>query len=121
MGRLARAWLRGKLGLKASYSGGKVCSVGRAGYKHTVDINREMLQQGEIARADFLRIQLQMLQYPGQPAYQKTNQAFIDEWENAIDLYGQIFSGITLVATTDNGFPNFTGATVTIPPAFAAD
>lgn len=34
-----------------------------AGYKHTVDINREMLQQGEIARADFLRIQLQMLQF----------------------------------------------------------
>jgi len=32
-------------------------------YKHTVDLNREMLQQGEIARADFLRIQLQMLQF----------------------------------------------------------
>ena len=32
-------------------------------YKHTVDLNQEMLQQGEIARADFLRIQLQMLQF----------------------------------------------------------
>jgi len=32
-------------------------------YKRTVDLNREMLQQGEIARADFLRIQLQMLQF----------------------------------------------------------
>jgi cobalt-zinc-cadmium efflux system outer membrane protein len=34
-----------------------------ANYQHTVDINREMLQQGEIARADFLRIELQMLQF----------------------------------------------------------
>jgi cobalt-zinc-cadmium efflux system outer membrane protein len=34
-----------------------------ANYQHTVDINRQMLQQGEIARADFLRIELQMLQF----------------------------------------------------------
>lgn len=34
-----------------------------ANYKRTVDLNREMLQQGEIARADFLRIELQMLQF----------------------------------------------------------
>ena len=66
-------------------------------------------------------IQLQTFHYPGQTAYQKTDQAFIDEWNNAIDMFGQIFSGITLVVTTGNGFPNFTGATVTIPPAFAAD
>jgi len=33
-----------------------------ANYQHTVDLNREMLQAGEIARADFLRIQLQTLQ-----------------------------------------------------------
>ncbi|WP_109487355.1 TolC family protein [Occallatibacter savannae] len=34
-----------------------------ANYQHTVDLNREMLQAGEIARADFLRIQLQTLQF----------------------------------------------------------
>lgn len=34
-----------------------------AAYKRTVDINRQMLQQGEIARADFLRIELQTLQF----------------------------------------------------------
>lgn len=34
-----------------------------ANYKHTVDLNREMLKQGEIARADFLRIELQTLQF----------------------------------------------------------
>jgi cobalt-zinc-cadmium efflux system outer membrane protein len=32
-------------------------------YQRTVDINRQMLEQGEIARADFLRIQLQMLEF----------------------------------------------------------
>jgi hypothetical protein len=31
--------------------------------------------------------------------HQTTGQAFIDEWENAIDMYGKIFSGLTLVAT----------------------
>ncbi len=66
-------------------------------------------------------IQLQTFHYPGRAAYQKTDQSFIDEWNNAIDMFGQIFSGITLVVTTGNGFPNFTGAAVTIPPAFAAD
>lgn len=34
-----------------------------AAYQRTVDINRQMLQQGEIARADFLRIELQTLQF----------------------------------------------------------
>jgi len=34
-----------------------------ANYRRTVDLNREMLQQGQIARADFLRIQLQTMQF----------------------------------------------------------
>jgi cobalt-zinc-cadmium efflux system outer membrane protein len=34
-----------------------------ANYQKTVDINKEMFQQGEISRADFLRIQLQTLQF----------------------------------------------------------
>jgi cobalt-zinc-cadmium efflux system outer membrane protein len=34
-----------------------------ANYQKTVDINKEMLQQGAIARADFLKIQLEMLQF----------------------------------------------------------
>jgi uncharacterized protein (TIGR03437 family) len=66
-------------------------------------------------------IQLLAFHYAGQAAYLKTNQAFIDEWNNAIDMFGQLFSGITLVATTGDGLPNFTGATVTIPAAFAAE
>src|ERR1700690_1940778 len=58
-------------------------------------------------------IQLLAFQYAGQAAYQKTNLAFIDEWNNAIDMFGEVFSGITLVATTGDGLPNFTGAKVT--------
>jgi cobalt-zinc-cadmium efflux system outer membrane protein len=34
-----------------------------ANYHRTVELNRQMLQQGEIARADYLRIQLQTLQF----------------------------------------------------------
>ena len=34
-----------------------------ANYQKTVDINRQMFQQGEISRADFLRIELQTLQF----------------------------------------------------------
>lgn len=34
-----------------------------ANYRRTVEINRQMLQQGEIARADFLRIELETLQF----------------------------------------------------------
>ena len=78
-------------------------------------------QLGAAIAPNQMWIQLLAFHYAGQTAYLKTDQAFIDEWNNAIDMYGTIFSGITLVATTGNGLPNFAGATVTIPPAFAAD
>jgi hypothetical protein len=54
--------------------------------------------------------------YAGMTAYQNSDQAFIDEWNNAIDLYGQLFSGMTLVATTGGGLPNF-NMNFTPPPA----
>jgi hypothetical protein len=38
----------------------------------------------------------------------ETDQAFVTAWDDAIDTYGGIFSGITLVATTGNGLPNLT-------------
>jgi hypothetical protein len=42
------------------------------------------------------------------PAYHNSDQAFIDEWEAAIDAYAKIFSGIALIVTLANpGFPNF--------------
>jgi uncharacterized protein (TIGR03437 family) len=66
-------------------------------------------------------LQLLAFHYPGMAAYQRTDQAFIDEWNAAIDMYGQVFSGITLVATTGDGLPNFAGGAFTIPSAFAND
>jgi hypothetical protein len=71
--------------------------------------------------ANQMWIQLLAFHYPGMTAYLKSDQAFIDEWNNAIDMFGQVFSGVTLVATTGDGLPNFDGATVTIPSAFSAD
>jgi cobalt-zinc-cadmium efflux system outer membrane protein len=35
----------------------------RSNYQKVIDLNRLMLQQGEISRADFLKIELQMLQF----------------------------------------------------------
>ncbi len=59
---------------------------------------------------------LQQLQYGDNPVYVGTDQAFIDAWDNAIDTYGEVFSGVTLVATTGNGLPKF-GATAGPFPA----
>jgi hypothetical protein len=66
-------------------------------------------------------LQLLAFHYPGMAAYQKSDQAFIDEWNAAIDMYGQIFSGVTLVATTGDGLPNFAAPVPTIPIAFIGD
>ncbi len=49
------------------------------------------------------------------------NRAFIDEWDAAIDMYGEIFQGVTLVATTGSGLPNFSPGPFPIPPGFSAD
>ena len=83
--------------------------------------NNPQTQFGTAITPTNMWIELLAFHYAGQTAYLKTNQAFIDEWNNAIDMFGTVFNGITLVATTGDGLPNFTGATVTIPPAFAAD
>ncbi len=37
------------------------------------------------------------------PAYTNSNQAFVEEWKNAIDLYEGIFHNLTLVVTPGNG------------------
>ncbi len=78
-------------------------------------------QLGAAISPNQMWIQLLAFHYAGQTAYLKTDQAFIDEWNNAIDMYGQVFSGITLVATTGDGLPNFAGATVTVPSGFSPD
>jgi hypothetical protein len=51
------------------------------------------------------------------PSYTNSNQAFVEEWENAIDLYDAIFHNLTLVATPGDGegFP-FDAPTPTTEP-----
>jgi len=83
--------------------------------------NNPQTQFGAGIAPNTMWLQLLAFRYAGLTAYQKSDQAFIDEWDAAIDMYGQVFSGITLVATTGNGLPNFAGGTVTVPTAFSAD
>jgi len=59
--------------------------------------------------------------YPGMAAYLNSDQAFIDEWDAAIDMYGQVFSGVTLIATTGSGLSNLSATGFTVPSAFSAD
>ncbi len=64
--------------------------------------------------------QLLCFQYPDRPQYHNTDQAFVDEWNAAIDTYGGVFQGVTLVATTGNGLPNLGRNSLTIPSPLAA-
>ena len=77
-------------------------------------------QFGGIMPNDMWRLLLGF-QYPTMAAYQNSNQAFIDEWDAAIDVFGQVFSGVTLVATTGDGLPNFNANSYPIPAGFGAD
>jgi hypothetical protein len=66
-------------------------------------------------------LQLLAFHCPGMPTYQKSDQAFIDEWKAAIDVYWEIFSGVTLIATSGSGLPNFSNTGFTVPSAFSED
>ena len=41
--------------------------------------------------------------FPDIPDYQQTDQVFIDEWDDAIDAYERIFSGVTLFISPNVG------------------
>jgi uncharacterized protein (TIGR03437 family) len=75
---------------------------------------------GDISPND-MWLQLLAFHYPGMAAYQGTDQAFIDEWDAAIELYGEIFSGVTLVATMGNKLPDFDNNNYPIPAGFSGD
>jgi uncharacterized protein (TIGR03437 family) len=66
-------------------------------------------------------LQLFAFHYPGMAAYQGTDQAFIDEWDAAIDMYGQVFSGVTLVATWGDKLPSFNTNNYTPAAGFSGD
>lgn len=74
---------------------------------------------GLLPNAVWLR--LLAFQFPERPAYQRSDQAFIDEWKAAIDMYAAVFDGVTLVVTTGAGLPNLGGRGFTVPAAFSSD
>ena len=53
--------------------------------------------------------------------FTETDQAFIDAWDKAIDTYGGIFKGLTLVATTGNGLPKLSATGSFAPPTEPID
>jgi len=59
---------------------------------------------GSLTPDDMWRTLL-LFAYPGQTAYHATDQFLIDAWEAAINMFGQIFTGITLVVNTGDQFP----------------
>jgi hypothetical protein len=46
---------------------------------------------------------------------QNSDEVFVDEWKDAIDMYALIFRGLTLTIATGNGFPNFTPGVTNYP------
>jgi hypothetical protein len=64
-------------------------------------------------------LKLLQFHFPARPAYQRSDQAIIDEWQAAIAMYGQVFKGITLIATTGNGIPNLAARGFAVPAAFS--
>ena len=77
-------------------------------------------QFGDITAND-MWLKLLKFAYPDKPAYQDTDQAFIDEWNAATDMFANIFHGTTLIATTGAGLPNFSNTGFTVPPTFKED
>jgi len=66
-------------------------------------------------------LQLLRFAFPTKPPeFQTSDQVFIDEWNAAIDMFGEIFSGITFVCTHGSQLPNFATTGFTIPAAFAS-
>jgi len=63
--------------------------------------------------------------YGATSSYVNSDRAFVEEWAAAIDMFGQIFSGVTLTISTGNGLPNFPVASnpsfLSPPPAFLPD
>jgi hypothetical protein len=53
--------------------------------------------------------------YGVKSSYLNANRAFIEEWAAAIDMFGEIFSGLTLTVATGNGLPEFHPSETMVP------
>ena len=51
----------------------------------------------------------QLLQlFYSDPSYQQSDRAFVDEWDAAATVYGEVFRNVTIVLTRGSGMPDFT-------------
>jgi hypothetical protein len=41
-------------------------------------------------------------------SYHRSDKAFVEEWDNAVKMYGEVFSNVTLVVTRGSGLLDFT-------------
>ena len=41
-------------------------------------------------------------------SYHRSDKAFVEEWDAAVTMYGEVFHNVTLVVTRGSGLPNFT-------------
>jgi hypothetical protein len=68
-----------------------------------------------------------VLEFPKQPQLTNSDMLFINQWKDAIDVFGAAFTNVTLCVTTGGGLPNFldtNGVCFTnysVPPGFAPD
>jgi hypothetical protein len=68
------------------------------------------------------------LEFPDDPSYTNSDAVFIQAWEDAIDLFGNAFSNLTLTISTGSGLPNFLMpnsklpyTNYSVPPGFCQD
>lgn len=67
------------------------------------------------------------LEFPKQPQLTNSDMLFINQWKDAIDLFGAAFTNVTLCVTTGGGLPNFLNTNgvcytnYSVPPGFAPD
>ncbi|MGA2244743.1 MAG: hypothetical protein ABSH48_07085 [Verrucomicrobiota bacterium] len=65
------------------------------------------------------------LEFTNAPSLSNSDKVFIQEWEDAIDVFGNAFSNLTLVVTAGMGLPNYLDTngvpypTYSVPPGFA--
>jgi len=64
--------------------------------------NETQLQVNGLEADDVWSVLIQHA-FPGNGAYQNTDQVFVDEWNEAIDAYQVLFSGLTLILSPDAG------------------
>ena len=59
------------------------------------------------------------------PSYRQSDKAFVDEWDAAVTMYGELFRNVTIVLTRGSGLPTFSrgqgrSAQAAIVSSFAA-